>query len=117
VGQIIPTLKGKLTGLSLRVPIPCGSITDLTVHVKRACTRDDVNAAFREAAKDSMKGILAYTEEPLVSSDIVGNPHSCIFDGSWTLIPKGNLVKVLGWYDNEWGYSSRVVDVLKRMGA
>ena len=117
VGLIIPELKGKITGLALRVPIPCGSITDLTVVLGKRCTRDELNSAFREAAESSMKGILEYTEDPIVSSDIIGNTHSCVFDASWTRVMEKNLVKVLGWYDNEWGYSSRIVDVLKRMGS
>ena len=117
VGHIIPELKGKITGIALRVPIPCGSITDLTVVLGKRCSRDEINAAFREAAEDSMKGILEYTEDPIVSSDIIGNIHSCIYDASWTRVMDKNLVKVLGWYDNEWGYSSRFVDILRRMGS
>lgn len=117
IGLIIPELNGKLTGMALRVPVPCGSITDLTVSLKKPHSRDDINSAFREAAMGRMKGIIEYTEEPIVSSDIIGNTHSCIFDGTWTRVVDKNLVKVLGWYDNEWGYSSRTVDVLKRMGS
>lgn len=112
VGEVIPELKGKLTGIALRVPVPCGSITDLTVTLSRSVTKEEVNAAFREAARDKLRGILQYTEEPLVSSDIVRNPHSCIFDASWTQV-SGKLLKVLGWYDNEWAYSVRSADVLK----
>lgn len=112
---VIPELNGKLTGIALRVPVPCGSITDLTVVLKKSHSRDDINSAFRNAALGPMKDIVEYTEEPIVSSDIVGNKHSCIIDGTWTRVMKGNLVKVMGWYDNEWGYSSRTVDVLERM--
>ncbi|AHI06516.1 glyceraldehyde-3-phosphate dehydrogenase, type I [Bdellovibrio bacteriovorus W] len=117
IGLVIPELNGKLTGIALRVPVPCGSITDLTVALKEPHSRDEINAAFREAAMGQMRGILEYTEEPIVSSDIIGNTHSCIFDGTWTRVMDKNLVKVLGWYDNEWGYSSRTVDVLKRMAS
>lgn len=115
VGQIIPALNGKVTGMALRVPVSCGSITDFTALLKTHCTQKEINEVFREAAAKNYKGIVEYTEEPIVSSDIIGNNHSCIFDGTWTIVMKNNLVKVLGWYDNEWGYSSRVVDVLKLM--
>jgi glyceraldehyde 3-phosphate dehydrogenase len=115
VGKVIPELEGKLTGLALRVPVLCGSITDLTVTLRQSVTKEAVNEAFREAAQDSMRGVLQYTEEPLVSSDIIRNPHSCILDGSWTQIRSGRLAKVLGWYDNEWAYSCRCADVLKRL--
>ncbi len=108
----IPELKGKMDGLALRVPVADGSVTDLVAVVERNVTVEEVNAAFREAAEGSLKGILEYTEEPIVSSDVVGNPHSCIFDALSTMA-LGNLVKVLGWYDNEWGYSCRLVDVVK----
>ena len=84
--------------------------------LKKKCTQEEINSVFREAAEKEYKGIVQYTEEPLVSSDIVGNFHSCILDGTWTRVVNNNLVKVLGWYDNEWGYSNRVVDILKRMG-
>ncbi len=117
IGQVIPELNGKLTGISLRVPVSCGSITDLTVALKAPHSRDEINSAFREAAAGQMKGILEYTEDPIVSSDIIGNPHSCVFDATWTRVMDKNLVKVLGWYDNEWAYSARAVDVLKRMGS
>ncbi|MEA2509746.1 MAG: hypothetical protein QOG21_1828 [Actinomycetota bacterium] len=107
----MPELKGRLDGLSLRVPVPDGSITDLVAVVGAEVTRDEVNNAYREASQSAgMKGIMEYTEDPIVSSDIVGNPHSCIIDGLSTMT-NGNLVKVLGWYDNEWGYSNRLVDV------
>jgi glyceraldehyde 3-phosphate dehydrogenase (phosphorylating) len=107
----MPELKGRLDGLSLRVPVPDGSITDLVAVLGAEVTRDEVNNAYREASQSAgMKGIMEYTEDPIVSSDIVGNPHSCIIDGLSTMT-NGNLVKVLGWYDNEWGYSNRLVDV------
>ena len=107
----MPVLKGKLDGLALRVPVPDGSITDIVAIVGSEVTKDDVNTAYREAAQSAgMKGILQYTEDPIVSSDIVGNSHSCIIDGLSTMA-NGNMVKVLGWYDNEWGYSCRLVDL------
>jgi glyceraldehyde 3-phosphate dehydrogenase len=107
---VIPELKGKLDGYSLRVPVITGSITDLVVEVGRDVTKDEVNAAFQAAAEGPLKGILYYTEDPIVSSDIVGSPASCTFDASITMA-YGNQVKVFGWYDNEWGYSSRLVDL------
>jgi len=107
---VIPELKGKLDGYSLRVPVPDGSITDLVVELGRDVTKDEVNAAFKAAAEGSLKGIVYYTEDPIVSSDIVGSPASCTFDASITMA-YGNQVKVFGWYDNEWGYSSRLVDL------
>jgi glyceraldehyde 3-phosphate dehydrogenase len=107
---VIPELKGKLDGYSLRVPVPDGSITDLVVELGRDVTKDEVNAAFKAAAEGSLKGILYYTEDPIVSSDIVGSPASCTFDASITMA-YGNQVKVFGWYDNEWGYSNRIVDL------
>jgi glyceraldehyde 3-phosphate dehydrogenase len=107
---VIPELKGKLDGYSLRVPVPDGSITDLVVELGRDVTKDEVNAAFKAAAEGSLKGVLYYTEDPIVSSDIVGSPASCTFDASITMA-YGNQVKVFGWYDNEWGYASRIVDL------
>ncbi len=107
---VLPELKGKLDGYSLRVPVPDGSITDLVVELDRDVTKDEVNAAFKAAADGALKGILYYTEDPIVSSDIVGSPASCTFDASITMA-YGNQVKVFGWYDNEWGYSSRLVDL------
>ena len=118
IGTIIPELKGKLDGTSLRVPTPDGSITDLTAIVKKDVTKEDVNAAFKSASeKGSLAGYLQYTEDPIVSTDIVGNPYSCIFDSRETMIMNKRMVKVFGWYDNEWGYSSRVVDLVKKMAA
>jgi glyceraldehyde 3-phosphate dehydrogenase len=114
VGEVIPSLKGKLDGLSLRVPVPDGSIVDLTAVLAKPATVETVNAAIRKAADGPMKGVLRYTEDEIVSSDIVGDPASCIFDASSTMV-LGNLVKVCGWYDNEWGYSSRCVDLLEHM--
>jgi len=107
---VIPELKGKLDGYSLRVPVPDGSITDLVVELGRDVTKDEVNAAFKAAAEGSLKGIVYYTEDQIVSSDIVGTPASCTFDASITMA-YGNQVKVFGWYDNEWGYSNRLVDL------
>ena len=112
VGRVIPELNGKLSGLSLRVPTIDGSITDLTCELKKAAGKDEINAAFRAAAEGPLKGILEYTEDPIVSSDIVGNPHSCIFDAGATVANGDNLIKILGWYDNEWGYSNRMVDLM-----
>jgi glyceraldehyde 3-phosphate dehydrogenase len=107
---VLPELKGKLDGYSLRVPVPDGSITDLVVEVGRDVTKDEVNAAYKAAAEGPLKGILYYTEDPIVSSDIVGSPASCTFDASITMA-YGNQVKIFGWYDNEWGYSSRLADL------
>jgi len=114
VGKVIPELKGKLDGFALRVPTPDGSITDLVATLKKEVTVDEVNAAMKKAAEGKMKGILEYCEDPIVSADIVGNDHSCIFDSLSTMV-NGNLVKVVGWYDNEWGYSCRVVDLMKKL--
>lgn len=114
VGLVLPHLAGKLDGFALRVPIPDGSITDLTVEVGAHTTAEDVNAHFEAAAGSYLNGILQYTEDPIVSCDIVHNPHSCIFDAQSTMV-NGNLVKVVGWYDNEWGYANRTVDVVRRL--
>jgi glyceraldehyde 3-phosphate dehydrogenase len=111
----LPQLEGKLDGIALRVPVPDGSVTDLVVTLDREVTRDEVNDAFRTAAEGPLAGILEYSEDPLVSTDIVGNPHSCIVDGLTTMA-KGNTVKVLGWYDNEWGYSSRLGELITYVG-
>lgn len=117
IGTIIPELKGKLDGTSLRVPTPTGSITDLVAQVKRPVTKEEVNAAFKAAAASNLKGILDYTEDPIVLADIVGDTHSCILDAQETMVMNGTMVKILGWYDNEWGYSCRVVDLIKKMAA
>ncbi|MBA3283229.1 MAG: type I glyceraldehyde-3-phosphate dehydrogenase [Acidimicrobiia bacterium] len=115
-GLVLESMKGKLDGTSLRVPVPTGSITDFVGTLNAEVSADDVNAAFRAAAEGPMKGILVYSEDPLVSSDIVGTPASCTFDSGLTMAI-GNMVKVLGWYDNEWGYSNRLVDLTKIVGA
>ena len=117
IGRIIPELDGKLTGLALRVPVPVGSITDLTVKLSRQATVDEVNAAFRDAAAGpELSPYLAYSEAPLVSADIVGNPYSAIFDAPLTQVV-GDQVKVFGWYDNEWGFSNRLVELAERIGS
>jgi glyceraldehyde 3-phosphate dehydrogenase len=113
VGKIIPELKGKINGIAIRVPVKCGSVTDFVAVLKKKASVDDINAAFKKAALGPMKGILEYTEDAIVSSDIIGNTHSCIFDATSTMVVADNLVKVIGWYDNEWGYSSRVVDLIE----
>lgn len=114
VGKVIPDLKGKLDGFSLRVPTPDASITDFVATLKKPATKEEVNAAMKAAADGPMKGILQYTTDELVSSDLIGNTHSCIFDSKLTMA-MGNTVKVFGWYDNEWGFSCRVVDLLKKL--
>jgi glyceraldehyde 3-phosphate dehydrogenase len=117
IGIVMPELKGKLDGMSLRVPVPTGSITDLVATLKTDATVDDVNAAFAEAAADaSYRGVLAYSDEPLVSADIVGHPASCIYS-SFDTMANGRQVKVLGWYDNEWGFSNRLVELVEFLGA
>lgn len=114
VGIVLPHLKGKLDGFSLRVPTPDGSITDFTAILNKDVTKDEINSAMKKAAESNLKGILEYTQDPIVSSDIVGNEHSCIFDSLLTMA-FGSLIKVIGWYDNEWGYSCRVVDLMMKM--
>ena len=114
IGKIIPELKGNLDGISLRVPTPDGSITDFVATLKKEATVEQINAAFKKASEGSMKGILEYTEEPLVSADIIGTHYSVIFDSQLTMA-NGKLVKVVGWYDNEYGYSCRVVDLIKKV--
>ncbi len=114
---VMPELKGKIDGISIRVPTPDVSLTDLTVLVEKPVTIAQVNDAFKAAADGPMSGILAYTEEELVSSDYIGDPHSCIFDSKCTNVVDGTLLKVSGWYDNEWGYASRCVDLLRYVGA
>ena len=114
VGLVLPHLAGKLNGNSLRVPTPTGSATDFVVTLKGNTSVEEVNAAFKKAAETNLKGILEYTEDPIVSVDIVGNPHSCIFDSMTTMV-YGNTVKVMGWYDNEAGYSNRVADLIARI--
>jgi len=114
---VMPELKGKIDGISIRVPTPDVSLTDLVVVVEKPVTIADVNGAFKAAADGPMSGILAYTDEELVSSDYIGDPHSCIFDSKCTNVVDGTLIKVSGWYDNEWGYASRCVDLLRYVGA
>ena len=116
IALVLPHLKGKLDGYAMRVPVPTGSATDLTVELKTEATKDEINAVVKKAAEGPMKGILQYTEDPIVSSDIVTDPASCIFDAGMTNA-NGNMVKVLGWYDNEWGYSNRLVDLVGLVGS
>jgi glyceraldehyde 3-phosphate dehydrogenase len=115
ISLVLPELKGKLDGYALRVPVPTGSITDLTVELAKEVTADQVNAAMKKAAEGPLKGIMAYTEDPIVSSDIVTDPHSSIFDAGLTKAI-GSTVKVASWYDNEWGYSNRLVDLIGLVG-
>ncbi|HSQ37212.1 MAG TPA: type I glyceraldehyde-3-phosphate dehydrogenase [Acidimicrobiia bacterium] len=117
VGQVLPRLKGKLDGMAMRVPVPDGSTVDLVVELEKPVTVESVNAAVAAAAAGPLRKIVQYSEAPLVSSDIIGNPHSSIFDAPSTLVLGGNKVKVLAWYDNEWGYSQRVVDLIGRLAA
>ena len=116
IQSIFPELKGKLNAYSLRVPTPDGSIVDFTAEVQKHTSVEEVNNAFKKAAEGELKGILQYIEEPVVSRDIVGNPHSSIFDSLLTQVVEGNLVKVVAWYDNEWGYSTRLVDLAEFIG-
>lgn len=118
VALVIPDLKGKLTGMAMRVPVPTGSVVDLTVNLGKAATAEEINAAIKAAADGPMKGVLEYTEDPIVSTDIIDNPHSSIFAADMTKVLPGesNMVKVISWYDNEWGYSSRTADLIARIG-
>lgn len=113
---VLPQLKGKLDGIAMRVPVPTGSATDLVVELSREVTKDEVNAAFKKAAEGELQGYLSYTEDEIVSSDIVSDPSSCTFDSSLTMVQEGTSVKILGWYDNEWGYSNRLVDLTVFVG-
>jgi len=116
IGLVIPALNGKLNGMAVRYPLPTGSLVDLTIEAARETTVEEVNAAFRAAAEsDALAGILEYTEDPIVSSDIVKNPASAIIDASLTAVMEGTMVKVVAWYDNEWGYSNRVVELVQRL--
>jgi len=115
IGEVLPELKGRLDGIAVRVPTPDGSVVDLVVETKKSTTREEINAAMKAAAEGPMKGILEYCTDPIVSIDVVGNPHSSVFDSLSTNVMGGNLVKVLSWYDNEWGFSQRVVDALLMM--
>jgi len=114
VGKVIPELNGKLDGMAIRIPTPTGSLVDLVVNLKTEATKEEINAAMKEAAEGPMKGILEYTEDPIVSVDIIHNDHSSIFDAQSTMVI-GKTVKVLSWYDNEWGYSNRVVDLISKL--
>ena len=113
IGSVIPELKGKLDGLAIRVPTPNVSLTDLTCETEKDVDKDSINAAFKKSSQTNLKGILQYLEAPLVSKDFVGNPYSCIFDSELTRVIVPGLVKVLGWYDNEWGYACRIVDLIE----
>ena len=114
IGLVLPELQGKVDGISVRAPVPTGSLTDLVVSLERETSIDEVNGAFRDAAGGALEGLLQYSEDPLVSSDIEQNPHSCIFDSELTMV-RGNMVKVFGWYDNEWGYSCRLGDLIGKL--
>ena len=116
VGIVIPELNGKLTGMAMRVPVPTGSVVDLTVTLNKAADRDAINAAIKAAAEGPMKGILFYAEDPLVSSDIIDDPHSSIFASDFTQVIGDKMAKVVSWYDNEWGYSSRTADLIAKIG-
>ncbi|HWL07550.1 MAG TPA: type I glyceraldehyde-3-phosphate dehydrogenase [Planctomicrobium sp.] len=115
VGEVLPALNGKLTGISLRVPVATGSVTDLVAVLSKDVTPQEINAAIKAAAEGELKGILEYTEDPIVSTDIIGSTYSSIFDGSWTQVIGGNLVKILSWYDNEYGYSNRTADLISKL--
>jgi glyceraldehyde 3-phosphate dehydrogenase len=117
IGEVIPALKGRMNGFALRVPTPCGSITDLSFTTKQEVTADDLNKALKEAAEGKMKGIIEYCTEPIVSTDIIGNPHSAVIDSLLTMVVggKGNFAKMLSWYDNEWGYSNRIVELAQKL--
>ncbi|MBU0607652.1 MAG: type I glyceraldehyde-3-phosphate dehydrogenase [Armatimonadetes bacterium] len=112
IGEVLPSLKGKLNGYAMRVPTPTGSATDLTVELKKAATAEEINVAYKAAAEGALKGYLEYTEEPIVLTDIVADPASCTIDALTTQVIDGNFVKVLGWYDNEWGYSNRTAELM-----
>lgn len=118
VALVIPALKGKLTGMAMRVPVPTGSVVDLTVNLEKSASAEEINAAIKAAADGPMKGVLEYTEDPIVSTDIIDNPHSSIFAADMTKVLAGdaNMVKVISWYDNEWGYSARTADLIARIG-
>ena len=115
IGEVMPELKGRLDGLAVRVPVMDGSLVDLVCQVKRATTKEEINASIKAAATGPLKGILEYCEDPIVSNDVIGNAHSSGFDSLSTLVMQGNMIKVLSWYDNEWGFSNRVVDALLMM--
>jgi len=115
VGKVLPALAGKLDGIAMRVPVQDGSVTDLVAELEKPATAQDINAAMKKASEGALKGILQYCEDPIVSSDIIGNPYSSIFDSLLTSVMGDNFIKVVSWYDNEWGYSNRCVDLFKKM--
>ena len=117
VGLVIPELKGKLTGIAMRVPVPTGSVVDLTVNLAKDADKKSINAAVKAAAEGPLKGILAYVEDPIVSSDVIGDPHSSLFAPDFTQVLGGRMAKVVSWYDNEWGYSCRTVDLVSKLGS
>jgi glyceraldehyde 3-phosphate dehydrogenase len=117
LGEVIPSMKGKLHGYALRIPVPTGSITDLTFVAARKVTAAEINDLIKEAAAGSMKGIIEYVTDPIVSSDIIHNPHSSIFDSTNTMVIADDMAKVTMWYDNEWGYSNRTADLIKKMAS
>ena len=116
VALVIPELKGKLTGMAMRVPVATGSVVDLTVNLSKSVTAEEVNAAMKAAAEGPLKGVLCYSEDPLVSTDIIDDPHSSVFAADQTKVINGNMVKIVSWYDNEWGYSSRTADLIAKIG-
>ena len=116
VSLAIPELKGKLTGIAMRVPVATGSVVDLTVDVAKKTSAEEINAAMKAAAEGPLKGILCYTEDPIVSTDIIGDPHSSIFAAPFTQVLQDDMVKVVSWYDNEWGYSCRTTDLVAKIG-
>ena len=115
VVKVLPQLKGKIDGMAVRAPVPVGSFTDITALVRKTTTVEEVNRVFKQASEEELKGILGYEQAPLVSSDYIGNPHSSIFDPNYTKVMRGNLIKVYAWYDNEWGYSNRLVDLIQKI--
>ena len=116
IGQVIPSLQGKLDGIAVRVPIADGSLIDVTIATSKPASVASVNAAMREAAEGSLRGIVQYAEDPIVSQDVVGNPHSAVFDSLLTMASGDRMVKIFAWYDNEWGFSNRMVDTLLMLG-
>jgi glyceraldehyde 3-phosphate dehydrogenase len=115
IGLVIPELKGKITGSSIRVPTPNGSLVDLVVQLEKPASEEELNRVFKEAAENRLKGILDYSTDPLVSTDIIGNSHSAIIDGEFITVISDSMVKVLAWYDNEWGYSCRLKDLILKI--
>ena len=114
VGLVLPQLQGRLGGMATRVPVSGGSMTDFTAVIKKLSTKREINQAMLAASQDALKGILAYTEDPIVSIDVIGNPHSCIFDAQLTAV-KGHMIRIVGWYDNEGGYAQRIVDLIRHL--